>query len=140
MKKILIMGLPGAGKTTLSTELAKLLNAVHFNADEIRKEINKNLGFSPEDRIEHAKRMGVLCDIVTRSGQYAIADFICPTPEAREAFGLEDTFVVFVNRTPIKNYIDTTEMFVKPNKSHIIVDDWGTPSYWATKIRTDILK
>ena len=103
------MGLPGAGKTTLSTELAKLLNAVHFNADEIRKEINKNLGFSPEDRIEHAKRMGVLCDIVTRSGQYAIADFICPTPEAREAFGLEDTFVVFVNRTPIKNYIDTDQ-------------------------------
>lgn len=135
MKKILVMGLPGAGKTTLSTELAKLLNAVHFNADEIRKEINKNLGFSPEDRIEHAKRMGVLCDIVTRSGQYAIADFICPTPEAREAFGLENTFVVFVNRKPIRDFADTTKMFVAPNKTHVVVTDDGSPLYWATKIK-----
>ena len=87
------MGLPGSGKTTLSVELAKMLNAVHFNADEIRKEVNKNLSFTPEDRIEHAKRMGILCDIVVRSGQYVIADFVCPLPETREAFGLENTFV-----------------------------------------------
>ena len=50
------MGLPGAGKTTLSIELAKMLNAVHFNADEIRKEINKDLTFSIEDRIEQSRR------------------------------------------------------------------------------------
>jgi dephospho-CoA kinase len=56
MKKILVMGLPGAGKTTLSIELAKMLNAVHFNADEIRKEINKDLTFSIEDRIEQSRR------------------------------------------------------------------------------------
>ena len=85
------MGLPGAGKTTLSLELAKMLNAVHFNADEIRKEVNKDLGFEPQDRIEHARRMGRLCDIVVRSGQYAIADFVCPLPETREAFGLDNT-------------------------------------------------
>ena len=135
MKKILVMGLPGSGKTTLSLELAKILNAVHFNADEIRKEVNKDLGFKPQDRIEHARRMGKLCDIVVRSGQYVIDDFVCPTEETREAFGLTNTFIVFVNRTPIRNYIDTTKMFVKPNKSHIIVDDWGSPSYWANKIK-----
>jgi phosphopantetheine adenylyltransferase len=135
MKKILIMGLPGAGKTTLSLELAKMLNAVHFNADEIRKEVNKNLGFSPEDRIEHAKRMGILCDIVIRSGQYAIADFVCPLPETREAFGLENTFVVFVNRKPIRDFADTTKMFIAPNKSHAIVSDEGSPLYWANKIK-----
>jgi len=129
------MGLPGAGKTTLSLELAKMLNAVHFNADEIRKEVNKNLGFSPEDRIEHAKRMGILCDIVIRSGQYAIADFVCPLPETREAFGLENTFVVFVNRKPIRDFADTTKMFIAPNKSHVIVSDEGSPLYWANKIK-----
>lgn len=135
MKKILVMGLPGAGKTTLSLELAKLLNAVHFNADEIRKEVNKDLGFEPQDRIEHALRMGKLCDIVARTGQYAIADFVCPIPETREAFGLDNTFVVFVNRTPIRNFADTTKMFVAPNKSHVIVTDEGSPLYWANKIK-----
>jgi len=135
MKKILIMGLPGAGKTTLALELAKLLNGVHFNADEVRKEINKDLKFSPEDRIEQARRMGVLCDIVIRSGQYAIADFVCPTPEAREAFGFDNSFVVFVNRKPCRDFADTTKMFVAPNKSHVMVTDDGSPLFWANKIK-----
>ena len=52
-KKILIMGLPGAGKTTLAHSLAPLLNAVIFNADEVRANINRDLGFALEDRIEH---------------------------------------------------------------------------------------
>ena len=85
-KKILIMGLPGAGKTTLSEQLAPRLNAVHFNADDVRANINKDLGFSEPDRIEHARRMGWLCDQVVKVGCFAIADFICPTPAAREAF------------------------------------------------------
>jgi len=58
VRKILVMGLPGAGKTTLSRQLATRLNAVHLNADEIRANVHKDLGFSPEDRIEHARRMG----------------------------------------------------------------------------------
>jgi DNA polymerase III delta prime subunit len=136
MKKILIMGLPGAGKTTLAVELAKMLNAVHFNADEIRKEINKDLKFTPEDRIEQARRMGLLCDIVNRSGQFAIADFICPTRETRVAFGADDAFVVYVNRERNKNYPDTTAMFVAPVNQHdIMVTDEGTPLYWANKIK-----
>ena len=45
-RKILIMGLPGAGKTTLARELAPLLRAVLFNADEVRKTLNRDLGFS----------------------------------------------------------------------------------------------
>lgn len=59
-RKILIMGLPGAGKTTLARIVAARLNAVHFNADEVCANINKVLGFSERDRIEHAGRMGWL--------------------------------------------------------------------------------
>ena len=77
-RKILVMGLPGAGKTTLARALAPRLNAVHFNADDVRANINKDLGFGHPDRIEHARRMGWLCDRVVDSGTYAIADFHLP--------------------------------------------------------------
>src|SRR5947209_11221703 len=104
-KKILIMGLPGAGKTTLATALVPRLNAVHFNADAVRTNINKDLGFSPADRIEQARRMGWLCDRVVEAGTYAIADFICPTAEARAAFG--DAFVVWLDRIQKSRFPDT---------------------------------
>jgi adenylylsulfate kinase-like enzyme len=134
MKKILIMGLPGAGKTTLATELAKMLNAVHFNADEIRKEINKDLTFSIEDRIEQARRMKVLCDIVVRSGNYAIADFVCPTKEAQEAFITQDTYVVWVDRTKVSRYEDTNKLFHPPENFDMIVNEYGSPKFWALLI------
>lgn len=78
-KKILIMGLPGAGKTTLARHLAPRLNAVHYNADDVRANVRP-------DRVEHARRMGWLCNQVVKAGCFAVADFICPTPRAREAF------------------------------------------------------
>lgn len=80
-RKILIMGLPGAGKTTLAREVASLLRPVLFNADEVRKKLNRDLGFPPQDRIERARRIGWLCKHVAEAGHVAIADFICPTPE-----------------------------------------------------------
>ena len=106
------MGLPGSGKTTLATALARELQCVHFNADEIRKEINKDLGFSEADRIEQARRMGVLCDITGRFGAHVIADFICPTPEARKAFGA--AFIIWVDRIKESRFEDTNKLFVPP--------------------------
>ena len=85
-RKILIMGLPGCGKTTLAEKLVPILNAAWFNADAVRQEIHKDLGFSPEDRIDHAKRMGKLADWSSMSGNYVICDFCCPTQETRNAF------------------------------------------------------
>lgn len=135
LKKILIMGLPGAGKTTLAKELAQRLNAVHLNADEVRKEINKGLGFSLEDRIEHARRMGVLADIVTRSGSYCIADFVCPTPDTFKAFTAEqDAFVVFVDRIQAGRFEDTNKMFVRPVSANVVVTADGTAANWAHRI------
>src|SRR5436309_15722479 len=85
MRKILVMGLPGAGKTTLTTVLAPLLNAVVFNADAVRANLSRDLGFSHDDRVEHARRMGWMCDRVVEAGGTTIADFVCPTEETREA-------------------------------------------------------
>ena len=85
--KILIFGLPGSGKTTLAKDLKERLRAVHWNADAVRANINKDLGFTDADRIEQATRMGWLCDQVVAAGHWAIADFVCPTPDTRAAFG-----------------------------------------------------
>jgi adenylylsulfate kinase-like enzyme len=138
MKKILIMGLPGAGKTTLATELASILNAVHFNADEIRKEINKDLTFSIQDRIEQARRMKVLCDIVVRSGNYAIADFVCPTKQAQDVFITEDTYVVWVDRTKVGRYEDTNKLFHPPENFDMIVNEYGSPKFWSLLIADEL--
>ena len=130
MKKILVMGLPGVGKTTFAKQLAPKLQAVHLNADEIRKEINKDLGFSEADRVEQARRMGVLSDIVCRSGNFAIADFICPTPETRKAFG-SHYFLIWVDRVPCRGFPDTTKMFVPPSQSDLQITNHHGPEFWA---------
>jgi len=116
MKKILIMGLPRQGKTFLANALVPLLNAVHFNADEVRAEINKDLGFSNEDRVEQARRMGWLCDQVVKAGHYAVADFVCPTHETRAAFG--ECFRVYVTTGKASPYADTVTMFEPPDWTH----------------------
>jgi hypothetical protein len=131
-RKILIMGLPGAGKTTLSKVLAPRLNAVHFNADAVRANVNKDLGFSEEDRIEHARRMGWLCDQVVNVGCFAIADFICPIPATRQAFmGDVSAFVIWVDRIKAGAFADTNRMFVPPEHADLRVTPEGTPEYWA---------
>jgi hypothetical protein len=118
-RKILIMGLPGAGKTTLASALAPLLNAAVFNADEVRANINKDLGFSHAHRIEHARRMGWICDRVVETGGTAIADFICPTPETRAAFG--PAFTIWVDRIKEGRFADTNAMFVPPERFDVRV-------------------
>ncbi len=85
------MGLSGSGKKALARILARKLGAVLFNADDVRANINKDLGCSPEDRIKPARRIAWMCDRVIEAGGTVIADFVCATPEKRQAFG--DAFV-----------------------------------------------
>ena len=129
MRKILIMGLPGAGKTTLATALAPLINAVVFNADAVRANLSRDLGFSRADRIEHARRMGWMCDRVVEAGGTVIADFICPTQETRAAFG--NAFTIWLDRVPAGRFEDTNRMFVAPERVDLRVGSEGTPQYWA---------
>lgn len=103
--KIMVFGLPGAGKTTLALALKPLLGAVHFNADDVRREISRDLGFAHEDRLEHARRMGWLCDQVVAAGHPAIADFMCPTEATRAAFG--PAFTVFLDTIAAGRFADT---------------------------------
>ncbi len=131
-EKILIMGLPGAGKTTLALALAPQLNAVHFNADAVRGNICRDLGYSLTDRIEQARRMGWLCDQVVAAGHVAVADFICPTAETRQAFGA--SFVVWVDRITEGRFADTNRMFEPPREFQLRVTEEGSPESWADQV------
>ena len=94
-RKILIMGLPGSGKTTLAEKLVPRLNASWFNADAVRQEINKDLGFTDEDRLEQSRRMGKMADWSSMSGNFVICDFVCPTEETRAIFNPD--YIIWVN-------------------------------------------
>ncbi|MFY9629807.1 MAG: adenylyl-sulfate kinase [Methylocystis sp.] len=131
--KILVMGLPGAGKSTLSRALAPMLGAVYFNADEVRANLNKELGFSLEDRIEQARRMGWLCDRVVEAGGVALADFVCPTQETRAAFG--PAFVVWVDRIAEGRFQDTNRLFSPPEVFHVRITPEGDAVAWAERVR-----
>ena len=85
------MGLPGAGKTTLANELAKLIESKRLNADEIRRAAN-DWDFSEEGRKRQSKRMADAALKLKNEGNNVIADFICPTPEARKLFPAEHSW------------------------------------------------
>ncbi len=131
--KILIMGLPGAGKTTLAQALAPKLGAVLFHAGEVRANINRDLGFCLEDRVEQAQRMGWLCDRVREAGGAAIADFVCPTEETRHAFG-EDAFVIWVDRIQQGRFDDTNRLFEPPTRYEVRVFGDGGPAVWVEHV------
>tara|TARA_Y100001980_G_C14482440_1_gene260694 strand:- start:367 stop:774 length:408 start_codon:yes stop_codon:yes gene_type:complete len=113
MKIILIMGLPGSGKTTLANELGPLLNAKRLNADEVRKEAN-DWDFSEEGRKRQSKRMADFATKLRDEGNYVVADFICPTPEARALFPAD--FTIWMDTIKEGRFEDTNKMFIKPEK------------------------
>ena len=82
MKIILVMGLPGAGKTTLANELAPKLNAKRLNADEVRKAAN-DWDFSEEGRTRQAKRMADFALKLKSEGNYVIC-LLYTSPSPRE--------------------------------------------------------
>ena len=134
MKIVLIMGLPGSGKTTLANELGPMLNAKRLNADEVRKEAN-DWDFSEEGRKRQAKRMADFAIKLKNEGNYVVADFICPTPEARSLFPAD--FIIWVDTIKKGRFDDTNKMFVNPVKYdfHVTTQD---AKNWALKIFKEI--
>ena len=128
------MGLPGAGKTTLADELDPKLNAKRLNADEVRKAAN-DWDFSEEGRKRQAKRMADFALELKKQGNYVVADFICPTPEARKLFPAD--FVIWVDTIKEGRFEDTNQMFVKPEKFDFHVTTQNA-KVWTDKIIKEI--
>lgn len=131
-RKILVMGLPGGGKAALAEGLARHLGAVRFNAEAVRDNIDGAPASSRKDPIEQARRLGWLCDRVIEAGGFAVADFVCPTPETRAAFG--EAFIVWVDRIPQSRLADTDRLFVPPARCDMRVTATGAPEDWAEEI------
>ena len=130
------MGLPGAGKTTLANELAPMIDAIRLNADEVRKSAN-DWDFSEEGRKRQAKRMASLALKLKAQNNYVVADFICPTPEARNLFPA--VYIIWVDTIREGRFDDTNKMFVKPDKFDFHVTSQDAKN-WAKKIFKDLKK
>ena len=135
MKKILVMGLPGSGKTYFARALKSYLEknssvdtmppekmAVSermpshysskvdwFNADEVRKKYN-DWDFSREGRIRQSLRMAEFA--IKCTGDYVICDFVAPLPEMRHNFKADWT--VWMDTIDSGRYEDTNKAFVPP--------------------------
>ena len=121
--KVLVFGLPGSGKSTLSEPLAEQVEGVWINADAVREKYN-DWDFNTEGRMRQAARMRHLADGVSMTGKIAITDFVCPFQKARDEF--EPDYVIWMDTIKEGRFEDTNKVFEKPNNLDVnyIVDSF----------------
>ncbi|MDA7834663.1 adenylyl-sulfate kinase [Methylophilaceae bacterium] len=119
--KILIMGLPGSGKTTLAKKLQSFLDAAWFNADIVRK-LARDWDFSEKGRIRQSERMKIYADFEKSNGRNVICDFVCPTNVTRESFNPD--IIIWMNTIKKSEFDDTNKIFEPPQNSNFEISTW----------------
>jgi len=117
--KILIMGLPGSGKTWLAERLQKHFDCAWFNADKVREMAN-DWEFSEDARIRQARRMVNIADYEKGCGRTVICDFVCPTAMTRFIFDADIT--IWMDTIIAGRFQDTNKMFENPDKADYKID------------------
>lgn len=137
--KVLIMGLPGSGKTTLATDLRYLLNNNYkchwLNADKVREQFN-DWDFSESGRERQAKRMKDLAELHGQYNDIVLCDFVCPFQKTREQFNPD--YLIFVNTIKESRYTDTNKIFEMPNKFDFEVK-FQNSNYYSKAIYNELV-
>ena len=135
-KKILVMGLPGSGKTFLSKELNKIVPIIHLNADEIRKHFD-DWDFSKEGRLRQADRMKRFSDYIFSEKISPLADFVCQLDETRKI--LNPDIVIWMDTEKKGRFENTNKIFQKPKNFNFRITTKNA-KYWAKHIKERIIK
>ena len=106
---ILIYGLPGSGKTTLSKELSYHFNIPHYNADTIREYWN-DWDFSLSGRCRQLDRM--------KKFAFGILDFICPKQSYRSE--INPNISIWMDTIKTSKYNDTNDLFERQTHNNVI--------------------
>ena len=115
--KILIMGLPGSGKTWLGERLGKHFNVPYWDADEVRK-IYSNWDFDQKGREQQSLRMRKLAEL----DEISISGFVCPLPGYRTFFMADKT--IWMDTIDKSEYEDTNKLFIPPHKYDLRITKW----------------
>ena len=129
--KILVMGLPGSGKTYLSERLQPLLESAWFNADKVRS-MAGDWDFSEEGRLRQSLRMKSIADFESSHNRIVICDFVCPTKETRKIF--EADITIWLDTIDEGRFEDTNAPFEPPAKVDFLIKEWNDHNH------TDIAK
>ena len=124
--KILVMGLPGSGKTYLTERLQPLLNAAWYNADKLREMAN-DWDFTNDGRERQSKRMQAFADFEKSNGRFVICDFICPTKKTRENFNAD--IIIWMDTITESRFDDTNKVFVIPEKVDFHIKEWNDENH-----------
>ncbi|MFT6048942.1 MAG: adenylylsulfate kinase [Patiriisocius sp.] len=140
-------GLSGSGKSTIANALEKQLVAqkIHtytLDGDNVRKGLNNNLAFSPEDRVENIRRIAEVSKLMLDAGLLVLSAFVSPYSKDREgvrsAVGAENFIEIYIN-TPLSvcEKRDVKGLYAKARKGEI-KDFTGISAPYEAPINPDI--
>lgn len=117
--RILIMGLPGAGKTHIAKRLQVHLNCAWYNADKVREMAN-DWDFTDAGRRRQSERMNTLATFEGTRGRTVICDFVCPTGETRKQFDADLT--IWMDTIEAGRFDNTNKIFEAPKEVDYRID------------------